>query len=143
MRKIFSQNFEGTCFLCISFNLIIKINDMKSLKQTRINKDIRRSDIANFLGINLSNISPIESGKQVPSRLTRERLELFFSDKINWLDTPKLKSTPTSPTDWFSCEREFRSLYRMILGLEPSERTIFCSTISKHLRKLKSAAEIS
>jgi len=114
---------------------------MKSLRQTRIDKGISRKDIALSLGINLSNLSPLESGKQCPSVLTRKRLELFFGSKINWLDTPTINTTPLYPTDWNSVERDFRSLIRSISGLRPEERNVFTNTAVKHLKKLKIKAE--
>ena len=110
---------------------------MKSLKQTRIEKGISRRYIADSLGINLSNLSPLESGKQCPTLLTRKRLELLLGVKINWLDTPSLNFSPHYKTDWDAVEKRFRSIIRMIAGLQTDERREFITTAVKHLRKLQ------
>lgn len=67
---------------------------MKSLKQTRIDKGVTRLEISNSVGISLANLSQIENGKQVPTLLTRKRLELLLDTKVNWLDVPKLNTSP-------------------------------------------------
>jgi transcriptional regulator with XRE-family HTH domain len=109
---------------------------MNSLKQTRVDRGIKRKDIANSLGINLSNLSPLESGKQIATALTRKRLELFFGQKINWLDTPFINTSPRYATEWNEVERAFRSLIRMIGGLRADEQKAFIKSALRHLHKL-------
>lgn len=108
---------------------------MKSLKQLRIEKGLYLKDIELSLGIGQPNLSQIENGKQCPDLLTRHRLEQYFGERINWLDTPNINTTARNPTNWNSAEREFRSFIRSVSGLPKDERTVFLSSIIKHLRR--------
>lgn len=110
---------------------------MNSLRQARLDKGITLKEMEQSIGINISFLSEIERGLRSPSDLTRIRLNSFFGEQINYLDVPIIKTMPVCPTDWLSAERDFRFLYRAILGLPEAERAIFCSTAIKHLKHLK------
>lgn len=122
----------------LNFNMC----QMKSLHKTRIEKGISRKDIAESLGISIANLSQLESGKQCPSILTRRRLELYFGERINFLDVPNLKTSPHYETDFDSCEREFRGIVRMIKGLPQQDIEIFLNSAIKHLRKMQVTGQL-
>lgn len=61
---------------------------MKSLRKTRKAKGMSLINVERQLGINNVQLHDMESGKHSPGELIRKRLELFFGEKINWLDVP-------------------------------------------------------
>lgn len=110
---------------------------MKSLRQLRLSKGLKLSEIEQSLAISQSLLSEMERNVRVPNRLTRQRLEIYFGERVNWLEVPTLTSVSTYPSNWFNAEKTFRSLYRMIGSLPDDVKDQFILTSIKHLRKLR------
>lgn len=110
---------------------------MKSLKKLRRDKKITFQFIENEIDISQSDLCNIESGKQVPDRMTRLKLEKFFAQKINWLDTKYINTEPRRESQWNECEREFRWILRLIAGMPADEQSEFIKAAGKQLRTLK------
>jgi transcriptional regulator with XRE-family HTH domain len=110
---------------------------MKSLRNLRMENHMSLQDVQDRSGLTKDWLSEIERGITVPLPYTRKKLELIFDQKINWLDIPVLRTTPTFPTTWLECEREFKGLYRYVKGLPDDERNDFIITIINHLTKIK------
>jgi transcriptional regulator with XRE-family HTH domain len=110
---------------------------MKSLRDTRKAKGLSLIAVEKQLGLNNVQLHDFESGKHSPGYEWRARLEAFYNERINFLDTPNLKVAPKNPpADWTDCEREFRWFVRCITSMPEYERDIFIITIKKHLNKI-------
>lgn len=115
---------------------------MKSLRQLRLSKGLKLSDLEQSLAICNSLLSEMERGLRSPNKLTRVRIESFFGEPINWLDVPNLNTEPKYPTNWFEVERHYRILLRLINGLPDDVKDEFIITSLKHLRKLRNSTVI-
>lgn len=107
---------------------------MKSLRSLRLEKGWKQSDIQKQTGITQDWISEIERGLTSPSLYTRKKLEILFSQKINWLAVPVIRTASIFPTTWLECEREFKCLLRYAKGLPMDEKIVFIETIIIHLK---------
>jgi transcriptional regulator with XRE-family HTH domain len=111
---------------------------MRNLRKIRQTKGLLLSDIAPYCGMSKASISYIERGLQIPGVAVRKSLELYFGERINWLDIPTLDIEAIDPaSDWNDTERQFRGLIRRIKSLPDDERQAFLSSAIKHLKNLK------
>ena len=111
---------------------------MKSLRTLRKEKGLTLKKMASLLTTDHPHVSRLESGLISPSQRTREWIEqmIFEGEKINWIDTPYLLTSPVYDTEWTETEREFRACVRMIKGLPEDQRKFFIKSSIKHLKKL-------
>jgi transcriptional regulator with XRE-family HTH domain len=115
---------------------------MKSLRQLRLSKGLKLTDVEYSLGISQALLSEMERNVRVPNKLTRQRLEVYFGERINWLETPTISIGSIHPTNWYNTEKAFRSLLRKIEGLPDYMKDDFIVTSLKHLRKLRNSTVI-
>ena len=111
---------------------------MKSLRTLRKEKGYTVTALARVCTTTHPHISRIERGLISPSQDTRLWIEqnVFQGEKINWLDTPHLITSPVYETNWNDTEREFRAFVRLLKGLPEEQRPYFIKSAVKHLRKL-------
>jgi transcriptional regulator with XRE-family HTH domain len=109
---------------------------MKGLRATRKDLGYSRAFILANVGLAMSSLSKIESGKNVPTSETRKKIESVLCEKINWLDTPCLKRGVRIKTKWNVVEKHFRTLVREIRGLPSDERKTFTESAIKHLNNI-------
>ena len=67
---------------------------MKSLRQIRLSKGIYLEHVATDTGVTIASLSLMERGNISPNEATRKRLEKYFDEKINWIATPNLITSP-------------------------------------------------
>lgn len=110
---------------------------MKSLRTLRMDNHWKLQDVQDRTGLTKDWLSEIERGVTVPLPFTRNKLEILFGQKINWLDVSLIKTASIFPTTWLECEREFKGLLRYVKGLPEDEKIVFIETIINHLTKNK------
>lgn len=117
--------------------LITKFNNMKSLKELRKMNGHTLNVLKDKTGVTQANLSLIENGLSVPNNGTRNDLERFFGEPINFLATLKIKTSPRYPTTFRDAEGDFRRFYRTAAGLPENVRNEFIKTCIVHLKKLE------
>lgn len=70
---------------------------MKSLRKLRLEKGIHLEHVWKDTGITIASLSHIERGDQTPAEITRQRLESYFDERINWLESTKTNYEPEEP----------------------------------------------
>jgi len=115
---------------------------MKSLRQIRREKNLTLNDIAELIGVTRANVSLYERGIVSPQLSTRQRLEQFFGEPLNWIDTPAIDDRPREePCSWNDTEREFRYFLHMVASLKVKQRRDFINAVIRHLQRLRDRGE--
>jgi len=60
------------------------MNDLRSIRNSA---GLTQDDLAQLCGLSQSHIASIESGKLLPQKRTRAKLERLLGSEINWLTT--------------------------------------------------------
>ena len=105
---------------------------MDDLKFIRKARGMKQFELAALSGISTTEISNIETGKNCPSRSTRERIEAVLG-RLDWIETHGLDLRKAG--DFRQAERLLQRLVSTIHGLTENEKTEILKLTSKYLKK--------
>ena len=60
---------------------------MNDLRTVRKEKRLSQQDLSDLIGMSQSALTEVETGKRLPQRKTRERVEQILGSEIDWLST--------------------------------------------------------
>ena len=111
---------------------------MKNLKAIRKYNRLTLKQLSKHTNITVASLSNLERGVCTAQIETRRKIEHYFDEKINWLDTPYIDSEPRGFEVTFTdAERSFRSLVHEITSLNNVQKNSFCEAAIQHLKRLQ------
>jgi len=90
-----------------------------------------------MIGVQPDVVCNVENGVHIPDNKTRQKIEKFMCEKINWLYPEPINHKTIHISTRYEAERTFRRLVKKVCGLPEADRNEFISIAILYLRRLK------